>query len=147
MQGVNQGLDKQGGFTLIEVLIAISILTVGLLGVASMQISAMKGNYFSDKVTTALCLAEEKMEDLLAKDFSDADLSDSNILNNTNLASTTSVDSQENVNAAGQVVAGGFYRRIWNIRDDTDPVMKTVAVIVTWDNNRHRVSVTSIKEQ
>ncbi|HEY5673447.1 MAG TPA: type IV pilus modification protein PilV [Malonomonas sp.] len=35
----------QRGFTLIEVLVALLILSVGLLGVAGMQISGMKGNH------------------------------------------------------------------------------------------------------
>jgi prepilin-type N-terminal cleavage/methylation domain-containing protein len=38
--------DNHSGFTLLEVLIAISILTVGLLGVAQMQIMGITGNYF-----------------------------------------------------------------------------------------------------
>jgi len=46
--------DNQSGFTLLEVLIAISILTVGLLGVAQMQIMGIKGNYFSGNTTAAL---------------------------------------------------------------------------------------------
>ena len=36
---------NQNGFTLVEVLVALIILSFGLLGVAGMQISGMKGNH------------------------------------------------------------------------------------------------------
>jgi type IV pilus modification protein PilV len=143
MSSAEKICDRRSGFTLIEVLIAVSILTIGLLGVASMQVSAIRGNYFSENTTTALCLAEDKMEDLMGKDFDDGDLVDTTAANNGNLDSITSVDFQETVNAAGQVVAGGEYRRIWNIADSTDPEMKTVTVVVTWGKDSHSVFLSS----
>jgi len=135
------------GFTLIEVLIAIVILTVGLLAVGTMQISAIRGNFMSGNTSIALSLAGEKMEDLLNSDFNHADLSNSVTGNDTNLSSITSVDHQENISEEGLVGAGGFYRRIWNIDDETSPTRKSVVVIVTWEGNRHRVSIASIKNQ
>ena len=143
-----KGCDNQSGFTLLEVLIAISILTVGLLGVAQMQIMGIRGNYFSGNTTAALTLAEEKMEDLLGKSYSDTDLDDTEPGNNANLASITTIDHTENVNEDGQPVTGGFYRRIWNVADNT-PIAdtKTVTLIVTWNNDSHRVSLSCIKPQ
>lgn len=44
----NIGLGKrQGGATLLEVLVAITILSIGLLGLAGIQASGMKSNYSS----------------------------------------------------------------------------------------------------
>lgn len=37
--------NNSNGFTLVEVLVALVILSIGLLGVAGMQISSMKGNH------------------------------------------------------------------------------------------------------
>ncbi len=139
--------NREQGFTLIEVLVAVVILTVGLLAVGTMQISAIRGNFMSGNTSTALSLASEKMEDLLNKDNSHADLADSVTGNNSSLSSTTSVDNQENISEEGGVGAGGFYRRIWNIANETSPTRKSVMVIVTWQNNRHHVSIASIKNQ
>lgn len=145
--------DNQSGFTLLEVLIAISILTVGLLGVASMQVSAIQGNHFSDNTTLALTLAEQKMEDLLEMSYTATDLTDTQFSNNNNLQSLTTVDHQETgVDDTGTANAGGYYRRIWNVADhpaagEDLPTMKTITVLVTWKNNKHKVFVTSIKTQ
>jgi len=137
-------MDRQSGFTLLEVLIGISILTIGLLGVASMQVSAIRGNHFSERVTTGLYLAEDKMEELMRRSFSDVLLSDFND-EPLDTIDAAKVDHEEAIDATGQVVAGGPYRRIWNVLESTGPDIKTITVIVTWDNNNHRVSLTSIK--
>jgi prepilin-type N-terminal cleavage/methylation domain-containing protein len=136
---------SKAGFTLIEVLVAIVILTVGLLAVGTMQISAIRGNFMSGNTSIALSLASEKMEDLLNKDYNHADLGDSVTGNNSSLTSTTSVDHEENISEEGVVGAGSFYRRIWNIGDQASPTTKNVTVMVAWENNKHRVTIASIK--
>ena len=135
------------GFTLIEVLIAIVILTFGLLAVGSMQISAIRGNFMGGNTSIALSLASQKMEDLLNKDFNHADLTDSMTGNNGNLSTivTGQTDHEERVSEEGVVGASGFYRRIWNIANQTSPSSRSVMVIVTWESNKHRVSIASIK--
>lgn len=138
---------EQKGFTLIEILVAISILTVGLLAVATMQVSAIRGNHLSDNVTIALALAEDKMENLLITDYDDPDLQDTVGGNNASLNSITSVDHQElNIDDTG--AAGGIFRRIWNIADNT-PITnnKAITIIVAWNNGQHKVAITSIKRK
>jgi hypothetical protein len=113
--------------------------------VGSMQIAAIRGNFMGGNTSIALSLASEKMEEILNMDFNHADLSDGISANNGTLSSTTSVDHQENISEEGAVGAGAFYRRIWNIADQSSPTTKSVVVIVTWENNRHRVQIASIK--
>ena len=140
-------VNEQDGFTIIEVLIAVFILTVGLLAVASMQVSAIRGNNLSDNVTSALALAEDKMEYLLGLKYNDPDLQDSVAGNNTNLNTfaTGSVDHEElNIDETGS--AGGQFHRVWNIADDAPAANnKTITIIVTWAQNKHQVSISSIK--
>jgi prepilin-type N-terminal cleavage/methylation domain-containing protein len=53
-----------GGFTIIEVMIVIVILTVGLLSLAAMQIHAMQGSDRGRHSTSAAAIAENKMEQI-----------------------------------------------------------------------------------
>ena len=61
---------RESGFTLLEVIIAISILTVGMLAVASMQTAAIRGNSFANQATESITWAQDKMEDLMALTYS-----------------------------------------------------------------------------
>jgi type IV pilus assembly protein PilV len=126
----------QNGWTLIEVLVAVVILTVGLLAVGTMQISAIRGNFMGGNTSIALTLASEKMEDLLNRNYTDAALA--------NGAHT------EQVRDSGVVGAGGFYQRNWNIADTVTgtnnwPTMKQMTVTVNWEGNRHRVTISSMR--
>ena len=57
-------LRHHKGFTLLEVLIAIVILSLGLLGLSAMTISTIRGLAFSEYMTTATNLVQEKMEEI-----------------------------------------------------------------------------------
>jgi len=69
-------IKSEAGFTLIEVVVAIAILTFGLLAVASMQSSAIQGNYRARLQTEATTWAQDRMEKLLALPYSDPKLAD-----------------------------------------------------------------------
>ena len=43
----------QQGFSLIEVMVAITIFAIGLLAVVTMQLTAIKGNSYSRRMTEA----------------------------------------------------------------------------------------------
>jgi type IV pilus assembly protein PilV len=64
-------LKKENGFTLIEVLIALTIFAVGLLAVAAMQTSAVKMNSTSNKMTNLSTLAMDQIEKLSALPYTD----------------------------------------------------------------------------
>ena len=50
---------KQSGFTLLEVMVAVFVLSVGLLGLAHLQITALKTNQSADLRTQASMYASD----------------------------------------------------------------------------------------
>ena len=67
--------NREAGFTLLEVIVAVSILTVGLLAVASMQTAAIQGNDTAYSVTESVTWAQDRLEFLLALPYDDTRLS------------------------------------------------------------------------
>jgi len=60
---------SHAGFTLIEVLVAIGIFSVAILGLAVGAISITRANRTSQVHTVATSLAQDKLEDLKAQGF------------------------------------------------------------------------------
>ena len=54
--------DRQGGFSMLEVLVALTVITVGMLGVAVMQQFAIARNVDAKELTMATNLAAEMMD-------------------------------------------------------------------------------------
>lgn len=106
-------LSNQKGFTLLELLIALTILTVGLLGLAGLHIAAIQGNVSGFKISTAAAVAQQRIEELKALDSSAAALSDG-----------------AHANDGNQVVQGITYNRSYTIQDDT-PVTGTSTITLT----------------
>jgi len=69
MKEQNVTASREGGFSLIEVMIAILILTVGLLALAQMMVIATNANALSGRMTGAAALAKEQLELLKAAPF------------------------------------------------------------------------------
>jgi len=58
------GKHCQSGFSMVEVLVAILLLTVGLLALATMQTQAVASNNHGNQLTEATFLAQDKLEEL-----------------------------------------------------------------------------------
>src|SRR3989338_4129229 len=150
--------SESNGFTLIEIMIAIVILSVALLSMASTTVTVIKGNQVSDNVTEAVALAQDTLEDLRNKNFylgadgllgpgdSNGDTADDSADNTIDAELTNDgddIDVGTNVSAntalftspdnGGPVAISSTPQRVWNIADNT-PIagMKTVTVIVGW---------------
>jgi len=65
-------LNNRNGFSLVELLIAITIFAVGLLAVSGMQVTAIKGNSKASSVSVASSLALSVMEEFMVMSSSAA---------------------------------------------------------------------------
>ena len=106
---------KSGGFTLTEVLIAVVILSVGFLGLSAMTIATTKSLAFSNRLTTATTLAQERVEEIKH-------------------ASYTSVTSANYPLEDYNTIPGyPRYSRTVTINNDSPmPNTKTVIVMTSW---------------
>jgi type IV pilus modification protein PilV len=126
---------SQAGFSLLEVLIALSILAVGLLGLAVFQITAIQGNASASDTVAATYYGQEKMETLQLVPFGNLDNSafgiSGGLPDNTAIQSITDSD-QVTVSKKGQ-----RYYRVWAVSNVT-PTLKMIRIWVYWWDQRGR---------
>ena len=124
------------GFTMVEVLIALAVFSIGILAVLAMQISAINQNAGARMQSEATGVAVHTMERLIVAPYDHDDLSE---------------DAANNPHQ--QVI--GPYRVQWNVTTPAvgDPVydgipVKMIALTVDSDNRNARpVSISFIKGQ
>ena len=116
-----------GGFTLIEVLIAMAIFVIGFLAVGSMQIAAVKGNATARIRTEASILAADVIEQLMKSPY------DSTAVQGPYNESDPLSAGFHPGATSNNWFSDGIYDVRWEILGNT-PVTdtKTVAVTVRW---------------
>ncbi|MBU1056271.1 MAG: prepilin-type N-terminal cleavage/methylation domain-containing protein [Proteobacteria bacterium] len=75
--GIEDKSDKKSdnnGYTMIEVLIALAIFSIGILGLAKMQIASTNLNSYSRMATEATTMGGDEMERLMILSYGDYDL-------------------------------------------------------------------------
>ena len=66
--------ERQKGFTLLEVIVAMAILSIGLLAIGYMQITAIDSNSTGNRITEGTSLAQDKLEELVTHKMTHNDL-------------------------------------------------------------------------
>jgi type IV pilus assembly protein PilV len=121
-------ISIEEGFTLIEIMIALVVMSIGLTALAAVQISAIRGNAFSKRMTTAMSIADGKMEQV----------------KNGSYASIIS-------ESAIQVIQSNmiFTRQVTVTNNSPLANTKTVNVTVSWSegSKSHAVPITTIVSQ
>jgi len=68
--------SSDSGFTLIEALVALVVLTIGILTLYTMQAASVRGNNKAGQITAATVMAADLMEQISGLRYDDAQLTD-----------------------------------------------------------------------
>lgn len=135
--------NQSSGFTLVEVLIALFVFSIGILGVGAMQLRAMQGNSHARQVSEMTNVAADQIETIAGLAYDDASLLDGAGANN---GATGLNDLPPNNTDGSRMTSDGRYQVFWNVAEDyplTDS--KTVRVIVRQTGQTKSVSLETIK--
>ena len=113
--------NREAGFTMIELLVALVVLTAGLLAISSMVYSVMNSTSLSKETGTATALMQDKMESLKHTVVS-------SLISGSDTIRLGNVD----------------YLRQWNVAPAANT--RTITVTVNWtDRGPHTVSMTTLR--
>lgn len=118
------------GFTLLEVLITLIILSVALLALAGMMVTTTRNNAFGGYVTEAATLAQDKLEEFRVTSWDRL------------LPTTAGPRTEPNIKGS----TGITYARTWNIVQNNN--IKTITIAVNWtDRINHSIRLVSVIAQ
>ena len=118
------GWENEDGYSILEVMIAVLILTVGILGVMSMQVSTIRANSWARHLTEGTTLCADQFEKMVPMSYHDDDL-----------APSTTTTVQE-----------GNYTVQWDVSAENVPVnnMKTITITVSWPEAGQQRSISHV---
>jgi len=128
------------GFTLVEVMLALTILAFGLLALAAAQLYAIDGRGSGRHATAAAELAQIQMDELQRRRWTD--------VADTGGAWVTAVRTEQVTHSDGSVANEESYNVSWRITDDVAGVTRLIDVRVTWDEPKRpgrAFSISSIR--
>lgn len=111
-------LRTKTGFSLIEILIGVTLVSVAFLALGQMQIMSIYGNAFANRVTGAVTSAQDKIEELRGVSYAQI---------------ISGADNPE------------IYTRVWNVTNGPVAGTKTVSVTVSWQHKgQHQVQLQTV---
>jgi type IV pilus assembly protein PilV len=129
----HKAMGDDRGFTLLEVLVTLVILSVGLLGTLGLTTGVIRGNFFSKNLTSATAVAQTQLEAAQREGYANVTA--------TKFPATVEVVSMGGVN----------FNRTTTISNDTPAAnMKTVSVTVNWyeaNNTQRSITLQTILAQ
>jgi type IV pilus assembly protein PilV len=120
-------LRNDRGFTLVEILVSMTIFGIGLIGLAGMGNFALAANISSVRMTSATTLAQARIEYVKGLEFS-------------------SIDAAAVTENYGSLSPQALpFKRVTSVTTDgSNPNVKTVVVTVYWGLDKHKVSLQAV---
>jgi len=122
-------LLKSKGFSMIEALIAIVILSISLLALAGLMVTTTKNNSFGSNMTEAVTFAQDKLEELRVTPWAQI------VTNQDSLTGSTGI----------------IYTRTWDVASLANPspppadYHKSVTIGISWNDGVNRsISLLSV---
>jgi prepilin-type N-terminal cleavage/methylation domain-containing protein len=121
-----KSLKYSDGFTLIEVMVALVILSFSLLALAGLMVTTTKNNSYGSHMTEAATYAQDKLEEFRAIRWEDIP------------------EGAGNDQRSGST--GIQYARNWGVT--TNGGLKTITISINWhDQTNHSINLTSVLSQ
>lgn len=120
------------GFTMIEVLLGLVILAIGLLALAGLQITSIRGNFFSNNLMQASYVAQERLEFLKNPSLT--------------LVPPRSLELQEGShNDSPRTISGIVFNRRYTVVNDPAGFI-IISYVVSWnDRVDHNITFSTIR--
>jgi prepilin-type N-terminal cleavage/methylation domain-containing protein len=140
---------RSSGFSLVELVFALFILSIVLLGMMKLQISFIHQNAFSGKMSTAIALAQNQMETLINQDLDAIGgifAPDSNPWPSPD--SQLKVDPDPEIDPVIEGTKFTGYTVDWDVTAN-EPIRDTATlrVQVQWPRGNHPINLVNIKRR
>ena len=117
---------KSGGFTLLEILIALIIFSIGILALATLTVTATKTGSYGGRMTEAVTFAQDKLEELKTNSWDKI---------------VSGMDQETGP-------TGMYYTRNWKVLEKETRNLKTVSITIEWnDPAHHSISLFTVISQ
>ena len=115
--------NKSHGFTLVEVLVAVVILSIALLALAGLMVQSTKNSSWGSHLTEAATLAQDRLERFRAV--------------------RPQTDIPEGTNSDAIIAPSGIrYTRTWTVTTNGANTLRTITITVTWtDSIAHTITI------
>ena len=126
--GAARARRRQRGFSLLETLVAISVLSICLLGFSTGTTAILRANQQNNNLTAAAMLAQDKLEELKV------------------VPTLPASGTETGLDADG--AAGGIFDRAWTITPNYAAVanLTQIGVTLTWtDHTAHTLLVATVR--
>lgn len=131
---LKNGSKVEKGFTLVEVMVALVVLTIGFLGTIGLLARIIENNRTAGQISEATTLAQDKLEEQKSLGYSGVSAVSGSVV-------------EPSLWATGSTAVGGLYSRKTLVVVTTSYKAITVEVDWTKDNRLHKVDLKTIISQ